>query len=81
MEKNLNDITRENRSIYGGYILSLCPKCRAEFFNVPENILRRVDPLQVEKERCDKCQVGFGYDYLITKKRKYGEDKGGGMSV
>lgn len=52
-----------------GLILSLCPKCRAEFMNVPENILRRVDTLQVTKERCDKCQVNFGYDYLITKKR------------
>lgn len=52
-----------------GLILSLCPKCRAEFMIVPENILRRVDSLQVTKERCDKCQVNFGYDYLIAKKR------------
>ena len=74
-------LMRKRQPIRTGYILSLCPRCRAEFFNVPENILRRVDPLQVEKEPCDKCQVGYGYDYLITKKRKYSEDKGGGMSV
>ena len=37
--------------------------------NIPENILRRVDPLQVDKERCDKCQTSFGYDYLIIKKK------------
>lgn len=51
-----------------GLILTLCPKCRAEFMSVPENIVRRVDPLQVDKERCDKCQTSFGYDYLIIKK-------------
>lgn len=54
-----------------GLLLSLCPKCRSEFMSVPENILRRVDTLQVTKERCDKCQVNFGYDYLITKKRTH----------
>lgn len=52
-----------------GLILTLCPKCRAEFMNIPDNILRRVDPLQVDKERCDKCQTAFGYDYLILKKK------------
>lgn len=33
-----------------GLILTLCPKCRAEFMNIPENILRRVDPLQVDNK-------------------------------
>ena len=55
-------LMRKRKPIRTGHILSLCPKCRAEFFSVPENILRRVDPLQVEKEPCDKCQVGYGYD-------------------
>lgn len=61
-------LLRNRKPIRTGYILSLCPRCRSEFFDVPENILRRVDPLQVEKEPCDKCQVGYGYDYLITKR-------------
>ncbi len=74
-------LMRKQQPIRTGYILSLCPRCRAEFFNVPENILRRVDPLQVEKEPCDKCQVGFGYDYLITKKRKHDKNEGGGLDV
>lgn len=60
------------------FILSLCPKCRAEFMSVPENILRRVDPLQVTKERCDKCQVNYGYDYLITKKCTHNNPYEGG---
>lgn len=50
-------------------ILSLCPKCKTEFETIPDNIVRRVDPLKSEKERCDKCQVNFGYEYLILKKR------------
>lgn len=74
-------LMRKRKPIRTGYILSLCPKCRAEFFSVPENILRRVDPLQVEKEPCDKCQVGYGYDYLITKRTKRSSNGGGGFDV
>ena len=51
-----------------GMVMSLCPRCREEFMNVPENIVKRVDPLQSEKEPCDKCQVRYGYDYLIMKR-------------
>ena len=74
-------LMRARKPIRTGYILSLCPKCRSEFFSVPENILRRVDPLQVEKEPCDKCQVGYGYDYLITKRTRHIRDNGGGFDV
>ena len=74
-------LMRARKPIRTGYILSLCPKCRSEFFSVPENILRRVDPLQVEKEPCDKCQVGYGYEYLITKRTKHIRDNGGGFDV
>lgn len=63
-------IPMRNKPQRTGIILSLCPRCRNEFFDVPENIIRRVDPLQAEKEPCDKCQVGYGYDYLILKKVK-----------
>lgn len=45
-------LMRARKPIRTGYILSLCPKCRSEFFIMPENILRRVDRLQVEKEPC-----------------------------
>lgn len=74
-------LMRARKPIRTGYILSLCPKCRSEFFSIPENILRRVDPLQVEKEPCDKCQVGYGYDYLITKRTKRICDNGGEFDV
>ncbi len=55
-----------------GMLLSLCPCCREEFMNIPDNIVKRVDPFQVQKEPCDKCQVRFGYDYLIMKRYKRG---------
>lgn len=49
-------------------ILSLCPKCRSAYLNIPGNRIRRVDYLQVEKERCDMCQRAFGFDYYIKKR-------------
>ena len=60
-----------------GIVLSLCPRCRQEFMSVSENLVRRMDPFQEEKELCDKCQVGYGYDYLIMKKYH----RGGGSDV
>lgn len=58
-----------------GILLSLCPRCREEFMGVPDNIVKRVDPLQVEKEPCDKCQVRYGYDYLIMKRFNHNEQR------
>ena len=54
-----------------GIVLSLCHRCRSEFQSVPENIVKRIDPFQSEKEVCDKCQVGYGYEYMIFKKHRY----------
>ena len=63
-----------------GIALSLCPHCRSEFQSVPENIVKRLDPFQVEKELCDKCQVRYGYDYMIFKKNHH-RSKGGVENV
>lgn len=52
-----------------GYVLTLCPKCCSEFMEVKENIVKRLDPFQKEKDVCDKCQVRYGYDYMILKKQ------------
>ena len=54
-----------------GIVLSLCPRCRSEFQSIPENIVKRIDPFQSEKEVCDKCQVGYGYEYMIFKKHRH----------
>lgn len=70
-------LARKPKPRRSGIILSLCPVCRSEFFSDPENIIRRVDPLQSEKDVCDKCQVRYGYDYLIMKKSPPSAEKGG----
>ena len=59
-----------------GIVLSLCPRCKSEFQSIPENIVKRLDPFQADKEVCDKCQVGYGYDYMIFKKHHH-HAKGG----
>lgn len=50
-------------------IRCLCPKCLADYFNNPAYIVRRVDPLKCEKDRCDKCN-GMGYDYMILERKR-----------
>ena len=50
-------------------ILSLCPKCRSAYLDIPGNRIRRVDYLQVGKDRCDMCQRAFGFDYYIKQIR------------
>ncbi len=52
-----------------GLCLSLCPKCRNSFLHNPENILRRANHLQDAKEKCDICQMAYGFDYIVKKRR------------
>ena len=59
-------------------ILSLCPTCRQEFFDSKDYFIKRIDLFQSEKECCEKCQVGYGYDYLISKKYNRKEQKSDG---
>lgn len=79
-EEKIIEIQRGLKSVLGipmkskqrrvGRVLSLCPHCQKEYM-VPENIVKRVDPFQSEKELCDKCQMEYGYDYLIMKRYKH----------
>lgn len=88
-EKKMNEIKRGLKFEMGipvkprrerkGIVLCLCPRCRSEFQSISENIVKRMDPFQAEKEVCDKCQVGYGYDYLIFK--KYHHTRGGDANV
>lgn len=66
IEMGIIDCPRPKRT---RLVLSLCPKCRNEFLRVPENIVRRINHFQIEKERCDKCQIALGYDYVIKKRK------------
>lgn len=51
-------------------MLCLCPTCASQFYNSPEHIIRRVNPLQTDKEDCTYCNVRKGVDYRIIKKKK-----------
>lgn len=61
---------RERQGRQDEMVLCLCPTCASQFFNSPDHIIRRVDPLSVVKEDCTYCQVRKGYDYRITRARK-----------
>lgn len=66
-EFNLNNRPKSKRAIT---VLSLCPHCFSKITQNPNISLRRVEPLKSEKERCDKCQIDYGYEYLILKKHR-----------
>lgn len=73
-----NEIKRGIKSTYGipvktnthrnAMIINLCPHCREKIMSSNEYILRRIDPLQSEKEQCDKCGIDFGYEYMVMKR-------------
>lgn len=56
-------------------IRCLCPSCLNKYKYLPELIVKRVDPLNSVKEKCDQCQ-GYGYDYFVyerSPRKKGGE--------
>ena len=64
----LDDSTQEEHP--DEMTLCLCPICAAQFYNSPEHIIRRVDPLGAMKDDCTYCQVRKGYDYVVKTKKK-----------
>ena len=50
--------------------LCLCPICASQFFNSPEHIIRRLDPLCDKKDDCAYCEVRPGYEYRIKRVKK-----------
>lgn len=46
----------------------LCQSHKEEYFSTNDYIVRRFNPFQVIKEKCDKCNR-LGYDYLIIDKK------------
>lgn len=49
-------------------IMSLCSVCADNFRNTGAYILRRVDPGQIQKEKCTYCDQRRGFDYIVMKK-------------
>lgn len=56
-------------------IRCLCSKCRQDYMENSQYIIRRVDPLAKEKDHCDKCD-GWGYDYFIYEKKCQNSKRG-----
>ena len=52
----------------GNELRCLCQVHKEEYFLTNKYIVRRFNPFQVIKEKCDKCNK-LGYDYLIIDKK------------
>lgn len=52
--------------------LCLCSTCAENFYGSGAYSMRRVNPLEVEKELCTYCNQRAGYDYEITPRMKSG---------
>lgn len=50
--------------------LCLCPTCARQFFSSAAYVIRRSDPLQVEKDECDYCRIRKGYDFSLYLRHK-----------
>lgn len=48
--------------------ISLCGTCAKNFYDAGSYFIRRIDPLQVEKQVCTYCGQRRGYDYTLQKK-------------
>ena len=56
--------------------LCLCPVCAQQFATSPIHVIRRADPLQMEKDDCDYCRVRRGFDFNIyLRHKKLGDDR------
>lgn len=49
-------------------IRCLCPKCLGNYLASDDFLVKRMNPLQKSKEKCDKCE-GLGYDYILMKRK------------
>lgn len=69
---------RQNNSINTGDIRCLCQKHLQEYKLLPDFIIKRFDPLQAKKDKCDKCN-DLGYDYVFFDKKEVFKKRGGAM--
>ena len=49
-------------------ILTLCPKCRANFEN--SGYVVTSEGWQKNKEQCDYCNVGMGFTYAVSNRKE-----------
>lgn len=46
--------------------LCLCRRCLEGFSKTGVYQIRRLDPIEVIREPCMVCQVGYGYDFVLA---------------
>lgn len=46
--------------------LCLCRRCLEGFSKTGVYSIRRTDPIEVIREPCMVCQVGYGYDFVLA---------------
>ena len=49
--------------------LCLCKRCLGAFSSTKRYMIERADLYAVIREPCTFCQVGMGYDFVITSNR------------
>lgn len=52
----------------GALTMCLCSICADNFRSTGAYFLRRVDPGQIQKEKCTYCNQRRGFDYIVEKK-------------
>lgn len=70
---------RQNNSMNTGDIRCLCQKHLKEYKLLPDFIIKRFDPLQAKKDKCDKCN-DLGYDYVFFDKKEVLKKRGGAIA-
>ncbi len=53
-----------------GLVLRLCPKCLRDFMYDRNRIVKWLDSMQKNRDRCSYCSVGLGYEYLIYNRKQ-----------
>lgn len=56
----------------------LCGRCLNDYKASPDFIVRRLNPFDRQKQRCDKCS-DFGYEYILTERKR--NQQGGAVNV
>ena len=56
----------------------LCSRCLNDYKASPDFIVRRLNPFDRKKQRCDKCS-DLGYEYVVTERKR--NQRGGTANV
>lgn len=56
----------------------LCSRCLNDYKASPDFIVRRLNPFDRKKQRCDKCS-DLGYEYIVTERKR--SQQGGTANV